>query len=120
MLNLPQKTLNHLKKILLSKQREVKKNLKAVEKDDPVKDNSLEETIEPGTASWLAEAHGRTVALGYELKKSAISIHKALSKIRKGTYDKCENCGKQIDPRRLLAMPNASLCLACSQKRNKK
>lgn len=119
MLNLPQKTLNRIKSVLLRKQKEVEKNLKTVEKDDPVKADALEETVEPGTASWLADAHGRTVALGGELKNAGVSIRKALSKIRKGTYGQCEKCGKQIDVRRLLAMPIASLCLKCSQKSKK-
>ncbi len=119
MLNLPRKTITNIRRLLLKKQREVQKNLKEVEKDDPVKDGSLEETTEPGTASWLAEAHGRAVALGGELKNAAVSIKNALSKIRRGTYGKCEKCGKQIDTRRLLAMPTAALCLSCSSKTNK-
>lgn len=120
MLNLPQKTLANIKRLLLKRQREVQKNLKEVESDDPVKDDALEETIESGTASWLAEAHGRTMALGGELKNLALSIAHALVKIRKGTYGKCEKCGKQIDIRRLWAMPTATLCLVCSQKKPRK
>lgn len=119
MLNLPRKTLNNIKKILLRKQKEVEINLKEVKGDDPAIDD-IADVTEPGTASWIAEAHGRTVALGAELKNVGLSIRKALSKIRKGTYGKCEKCGKQIDPRRLLAMPTASLCLICSQKSSKK
>lgn len=120
MLNLPQKTLTNIKRLLLRKQREINKNLKEVEKDDPVKEDGLDETTEPGMASWLAEAHGRAVALGGELKNVAVSIKNALSKIRRGTYGKCEKCGQQIDTRRLLAMPMATLCLSCSSKTNKK
>lgn len=119
MLNLPRKTLDNIKRLLLRRQREIEKNLKEVEKDDPIKDDIVEAT-EPGTASWLAEAHGRTVALGGELKGVGLSIKKALFRIKNGSYGKCEKCGKQIDTRRLLAMPTTSLCLSCSAKNNKK
>lgn len=44
----------------------------------------------------------------------------ALRKFEQGTYGLCEGCGQQIDPDRLEALPQASLCLRCkSGKRNK-
>lgn len=120
MLNLPQKTLDTIKKYLLKQQREVEKNLKAVEQDDPLTAPSVAESSEPGTDSFLAEAHGRTMALGGELKGLGVSIKKALLKMRRGTYGKCEKCGKQIEVNRLIAMPTAEYCLSCSVKKIKK
>lgn len=119
MLELPQKTLQTLKRVLLRKQREVEQNLRSVKKEDPISEDGLAETTETGTASWLAEAHSRTVALSGVLTNVAGNIKKALLKIRKGTYGKCEECGRQIDIKRLLAMPTATLCLSCSQKQTK-
>jgi DnaK suppressor protein len=40
-------------------------------------------------------------------------IEHALEKIEKGTYGTCDNCGKPIDPERLEALPQASLCMNC-------
>ena len=44
----------------------------------------------------------------------------ALRKFEQGTYGLCEGCGQQIDPGRLEALPQVSLCVSCkSGKRNK-
>lgn len=119
MLNLPRNSLNLIKKYLLRQQRQVEENLKEVEKDDPATTPSLAETSEPGTDSWMAEAHTRTVALREQLKKLAGSIGAALGRIKNGTYGTCLRCKKRIETSRLLAMPTAEYCLSCSKKISK-
>lgn len=116
MLGFPTKTINYIKKLLLNQQKEIEKNLKEVEEDDPVKEEVFESS-EPGTDSYIAYTHTRIVVLGEQLKKTSGSIKAALLKIRKGTYGKCEKCGKQIELGRLLAMPTANFCLSCSTKK---
>jgi RNA polymerase-binding transcription factor DksA len=37
----------------------------------------------------------------------------ALRKFEQGTYGLCEGCGQQIDPGRLEALPQVSLCVSC-------
>ena len=37
----------------------------------------------------------------------------ALEKIDNGTYGKCESCGKEIDKKRLEAVPHARFCYEC-------
>lgn len=107
------------KKILLRQQKEVEKNIKEVKMDDPVNGESLAESSEPGTDSYIADVHTKTIVLENQLKKTNTSIKTALLKISKGTYGKCEKCGNQIEIGRLLAMPTASLCVACSKKVSK-
>ena len=116
MLNLPKKSIETIKKYLLKRQREVEKQLHKVEEDDPATSPALAETSEPGTDSWLADAHNRTIALKNQLIKSAQGVRLALLKIRKGNYEKCDNCKKDIEPARLEAMPTATLCLSCSKR----
>lgn len=116
MLDFPKKTLDSIKKLLLRQQKEVEKNLKELEDDDPAKSDSLAETSEPGTDSYIADTHTKIVALGAQLKKTNSSIKAALLKIKNGKYGKCEKCGKQIEIARLLAMPTAQYCLSCSKK----
>lgn len=116
MLKFPTKTINYIKNLLLRQQKVVEKNLKGVEEDDPVKGDGLPESSEPGTDSYIADAHTKTVVLEDQLKKANTSIKTALFKITKGTYGKCEKCGKQIEIGRLLAMPTAQYCLSCSKK----
>jgi len=116
MLDFPIKSLNSIKRYLLREQRQVEKNIKEVEEDDPVKSPALAESSEPGTDSYIADTHTKTVVLEQQLKKTKTSIKEALLKIKNGTYGKCEKCGKQIELGRLLAMPTASRCLSCSKK----
>ncbi len=116
MLNFPKNTINYIKNVLLRQQKDVEKNLKEVEKEDPAKAESLAESSEPGTDAYIADSHTRTLAVEQQLKKTNSSIKAALSKITKGTYGKCEKCGNQIEVGRLLAMPTASYCLSCSKK----
>lgn len=120
MLNFPEKTLDFLKKYLIKQEKEVDKNLKEVIEDDPVNSPALAESSEPGTDSYIADTHTKNIVLEKQLKDAKTSIKTALLKIKKGTYGKCENCGKQIEVGRLLAMPTAQYCVSCSQKKLKK
>lgn len=44
------------------------------------------------------------------------AIDEALARIDAGTYGICVNCGAQIAPERLEAMPWATLCIECKRK----
>ena len=47
------------------------------------------------------------------LRQELARVEHALEKIEKGTYGLCDNCGQPIDPERLEALPQASLCMNC-------
>lgn len=42
-----------------------------------------------------------------------IKIDNALRKFKEGTYNICDNCGMEIDIRRLEARPVTTICLEC-------
>jgi DnaK suppressor protein len=46
--------------------------------------------------------------------KEIQQIGEALKRIAKGTYGVCAQCGADIDPKRLKAMPNATRCISCA------
>lgn len=119
MLDFPTKTINYIKSLLMRQQKEVEKNLKEVEDTDPAISDGLAETSEPGTDSYIADTHTKTLVLGNQLRKVSNNIKDALSKIGNGTYGKCEKCGKRIEVGRLLVMPTAQYCLSCSKKNSK-
>lgn len=116
MLKTYHKIFDNIKKQLQKQQRELEKNLKKVEASDPVKGDGLAESTEPGTDSWLADAHSKTVAVKQNLANLLTNTKQALINLKKGSYGKCKNCGKQIELDRLEAMPTATLCLSCSKK----
>lgn len=113
-------TLDKIKKILLRHQKEVEREIKDLEKDDPVNSLDMAESSEPGTDSWVADTHSRVIALKHDLHSILKNIKKSLQALKSGKYGKCENCGNNIESARLVAMPTASLCIACSTKVKKK
>lgn len=46
-------------------------------------------------------------------------IDKALERIENGTYGICRVCGKEIDEKRLRAVPTTRICVECKQKEAK-
>lgn len=42
-------------------------------------------------------------------------IDAALARLDDGSYGQCANCGEQIAPARLQAMPDAVLCVTCAE-----
>jgi DnaK suppressor protein len=64
------------------------------------------ETVDREIDYTLEEADARLLA----------SIDQALGRIDNGTYGICVNCGAQIPPERLEAMPWATLCIDCKRR----
>ncbi len=114
--------LEGFRHLLLKRQKEVEKEIKELEKGDPLtlSEGAVAESSEPGTDSWLADTHSRAVAVKQNLERMLVHIKKSLEALRKGRYGSCESCGKQIEEERLKAMPTATLCVACSKKASKK
>ncbi len=66
-------------------------------------------------AADQVEEYGNLLSLEYKLETMLKEIILALEKIKKGTYSKCENCGKEIKEKRLKIYPAARLCLKCER-----
>jgi RNA polymerase-binding protein DksA len=71
---------------------------------------------EEATESFELE---KRLALEKRLRDQLAEIEHALEKFDKGTYGTCDSCGQPIDPARLEALPQASLCLSCKAKNAK-
>ena len=61
----------------------------------------------------------KRLALENRIRKELAKIEHALHKVEEGTYGLCDNCGQPIDPARLEALPQASLCMNCQAQRAK-
>ena len=55
----------------------------------------------------------KNLALLQALERKLESINHALRTLEKGTYGICERCGQKIDPARLKALPDTTLCIRC-------
>ena len=59
----------------------------------------------------------KDLALRQNLERLLDQVEDALERFEAGTYGLCEQCGREIDPARLKALPYATLCLSCQQRR---
>jgi len=62
------------------------------------------------------QEYDNALSLEHSLELKLKDVNNALEKIEKGGYGICENCGKEIDKERLLACPEAKICLRCGEK----
>ena len=61
----------------------------------------------------------KNLALVRRLEQKLVEINTALHNAKKGTYGICERCGKPIDPARLAALPETTLCVKCKNELEK-
>jgi RNA polymerase-binding protein DksA len=54
--------------------------------------------------------------LGEHDERLLTAIDEALARIDAGNYGSCDNCGAQIAPERLEAMPWTTLCIDCKRR----
>ena len=68
---------------------------------------------EPADAAHVVEERETETQLLDWLVGRAVSLRDALRRLDGGTYGVCESCEEFIHPERLLAVPEAPLCLEC-------
>jgi RNA polymerase-binding transcription factor DksA len=61
----------------------------------------------------------KQLALARRLEQKLDEINRALQIAKKGAYGICERCGKPIDPERLQALPETTLCVKCKNELEK-
>jgi len=61
----------------------------------------------------------KRLVLEKRINEQLADVEHALHKFEEGTYGLCDNCGQQIDPARLEALPQASLCMQCKAQQAK-
>jgi len=114
-------TLEKIQKDLLERKAQIETELASfAKKDEYVKDNYRSEFPDFGdkddeNAKEIAE-YTDNLSIEYSLESTLRDINKALEKIKKGTYGKCNYCGKEIAEERLLARPASSSCVECKEK----
>ncbi len=81
--------------------------------------NAIEERREGGPFGKMVEQATETLelekrlALEKRIREQLAGVEHALHKFEEATYGVCDNCGQTIDPERLEALPQASLCINC-------
>jgi len=108
--------IEHFKKLLLDKQRELEASLGTLEgqgrgfAEAEVRDSADEATASQAAAESFDE--------GTVLSKTLEEVRDALERINNGTYGTCAVGGHQIEPARLEAVPWTPYCLQHQGKRD--
>ena len=70
-------------------------------------------------ADLAAYEREKNLALVRRMEQKLEEIGNALRAAQKGTYGICERCRKPIDPARLAALPETTLCVKCKNEMEK-
>jgi RNA polymerase-binding transcription factor DksA len=113
-----------MKKVLEQRKKDLEKSLEDVaQKSSRIKNTYEAKFPEYGTSEEESADEVATftdrISLEENLEETLREVERALKKIQQGKYGFCEECGKEIDEKRLRVMPTARWCLSCKNKLSK-
>jgi RNA polymerase-binding protein DksA len=76
-------------------------------REEPLPQDFAEQAVEMENSETM-------IALEDELSEQEREVEKALARLDQGTYGTCIECGEDIAPERLDALPAAALCFDCA------
>ncbi|RME61512.1 MAG: conjugal transfer protein TraR [Candidatus Dadabacteria bacterium] len=105
------KDLEKFRKILLEEKKKILQHLQELSE-------SSEEELQFGSGddadlASLEISQANLTKIGTREARLLKKIDYSLKKIEEGTYGICENCGEEINVKRLEARPVATLCIDC-------
>jgi DnaK suppressor protein len=106
--NLLRSRLESMKKRLSGELEQLKSTVRPA--DERREGSPFGKREEEATESFELE---KRLSLEKRIREQLAEVEHALQKFGDGTYGLCDNCGQPIDPARLEALPQASLCLNC-------
>ena len=117
----PKNIIDTIRSYLEREKKRTENRLNEVSKEDPFADvDRLIDNAASDTEAKEEEGHDRIEAIKHELSNHIHRIEQALSRIKKGKYGTCEQCGKPIEEKRLQVMPTAVLCMSCERAKEAK
>lgn len=113
--------MEYFQRLLIKRKEELEESLAEFEKKFSVsqQDSSSDLSTQPTHIADLA-ADSQTREEEACFIESAVDelrrVNRALEKIHSNTYGYCEECGQEIDIKRLEAIPYAEFCVKCGGK----
>jgi DnaK suppressor protein len=81
--------------------------------DDAARDEAVKDEAELSVADTLADMNLQRLD---QRNRELRALESALERMSEGTYGECEECGDQIDPRRLEVQPISRMCIRCANR----
>ncbi|MBZ5570364.1 MAG: TraR/DksA family transcriptional regulator [Acidobacteriia bacterium] len=108
------KKLDTFKKRLETRQQELRRMVSRTEQDGrTVDEDSAQDIADRAASSYTKEFLFHQSNNDRQLLQM---VENALSRIREGTFGECISCGKEINPKRLEAVPWTRHCIECQEK----
>jgi len=108
------KKLEYFKKRLETRQHELRRMVSRTEQDGRTTDeDSAQDIADRAASSYTKEFLFHQSNNDRQLLQM---VEKALSRIREGNFGECISCGKEINPKRLEAVPWTRHCIECQEK----
>ena len=107
--------IEHLREMLLARRTALLHQVDRVENDLRALDENTESELEEGAQ----EENLSRVLSGLDDRSQAEidAIDAALTRMADGEYGRCTDCGEPIPLERLEALPTATTCVECAEKR---
>src|SRR5690348_18415919 len=111
------KKVDYFKKRLEERQRQLRVNVSRTEQDGR---SSAEDTAQD-VADRAANSYNKEFLFHQSNSERQLlqMVEGALSRVREGTYGECISCGKEINAKRLEAVPWTRHCIECQEKLEK-
>ncbi len=109
------KKLETFKKKLEQRQQELRRTLSRNVQDGRAADS---EDIAQDIADKAANSYTKEFLFSQSSNDRALlaRVEEALGRIRDGSFGECINCGNEVNPKRLEAVPWARYCISCQEK----
>jgi RNA polymerase-binding transcription factor len=108
------KKLDSFKKRLETRQQELRRTVSRTEQDGrTVDEDSAQDIADRAASSYTKEFLFHQSNNDRQLLQM---VENALSRIREGTFGECISCGKDINAKRLEAVPWTRHCIECQEK----
>jgi len=112
--SMEKKKLDTFKKRLETRQQELRRMVSRTEQDGrTVDEDSAQDIADRAASSYTKEFLFHQSNNDRQLLQM---VENALSRIREGTFGECISCGKEINPKRLEAVPWTRHCIECQEK----
>jgi DnaK suppressor protein len=112
--SMDKKKLDYFKKRLETRQQELRRTVSRIEQDGRTTDeDSAQDIADRAANSYTKEFLFHQSNNDRQLLQM---VEKALARIREGNFGECISCGKEINAKRLEAVPWTRHCIECQEK----
>ncbi len=111
------KKIDSFKKRLETRQQELRRMVSRTQRDGrTVDEDSAQDIADRAASSYTKEF---LFSQSNNDRQLLQMVENALSRIREGSFGECISCGKEINPKRLEAVPWTRHCIQCQEKAEK-